>query len=186
MFKNKFLKGFFNLAKNINLKLEDRNIEILNNISKKSKIPITRIINMLINTLDDKSEFLDNNLTNFKADENTEIKIHLTNSEKEFLINQASLNGAKSLSAEVKYRLLNTIYKNKYFTNIELSNFIKTKGEINTIGRNLNQLLKLLHTKSNLTVNDEVFQNMVKDIDNNVKNISNELRDIIEKSRSRY
>lgn len=67
-----------------------------------------------------------------------------------------------------------------------MSNFIKTKGEINTIGRNLNQLLKLLHTKSNLTVNDEVFQNMVKDIDNNVKNISNDLRDIIEKSRSRY
>ena len=67
-----------------------------------------------------------------------------------------------------------------------MSNFIKTKGEINTVGRNLNQLLKLLHTKSNLSVNDDVFKNMVKDIDNNVKNISNDLRDIIEKSRSRY
>lgn len=174
------------MPKNINLKLEDDNILILENISKKSKIPVTRIINMLISTLDNKSEFLDNNLTNFKVDENAEIKIYLTNSEKEFLINQASINGAKSLSAEVKYRLLNTIYKNKYFTNIELSNFIKTKGEINTVGRNLNQLLKLLHTKSNLSVNDDVFKNMVKDIDNNVKNISNDLRDIIEKSRSRY
>jgi len=174
------------LPKYIKLKIEDDNVNILDNISKKSKIPVTRIINMLISTLNDKSEFLDNNLTNFKVDENTELRIYLTNYEKEFLTNQASINGAKSLSAEVKYRLLNTMYKNKYFTNIELSNFIKTKGEINTIGRNLNQLLKLLHTKSNLTVNDEVFQNMVKDIDNNVKNISNDLRDIIEKSRSRY
>lgn len=174
------------MPKNINLKLEDDNIRILENISKNSKIPITRIINMLISTLDNKSEFMNNNLSDNPIEEDSELRINLTAFEKEFFIKQASINQSKSLSAEIKYRLLNTMYKNKYFTNMELSNFMVLKREINTIGRNLNQLLKLLHTKSNLSVDDNVFKNMLNDINMNIKELSKSLENIIEQSKSRY
>lgn len=174
------------MPKNINLKLEDDNIKILENISKNSKIPVTRIINMLISTLDNKSEFMNNNLSTNPIEEDSELRINLTVFEKEFLIKQASINQSKTLSAEIKYRILNTMYKNKYFTNMELSNFMILKREINTIGRNLNQLLKLLHTKSNLSVDDNVFKNMLNDININIKELSKSLENIIEQSKNRY
>ncbi len=100
--------------------------------------------------------------------------------------NEAQKDGINHVNNEIKYRLLNTIYRNKYFTNIELSNFINTRTEVNIVGRNLNQLLKLLHTKSNLNVNEETFKNMIKDLDNKIKNITLELEDIILKSKDRY
>lgn len=170
----------------LTLRLSKDNHKILSDLKEETGLSINKIVNLLISKQNDISYM--KNLKNHKLgeDEKKEVRLKITENEYEFLKNEAQKDGINHVNNEVKYRLLNTIYRNKYFTNIELSTFIKTKGEINTIGRNLNQLLKLLHTKSNLTVNDEVFKNMVSDIDNNVKNISNDLRDIIEKSRSRY
>jgi hypothetical protein len=170
----------------LTLRLSKDNHKILSDLKEETGLSINKIVNLLISKQNDTSYM--KNLKNHKLgeDEKKEVRLKITENEYDFLKNEAQKDGINHVNNEVKYRLLNTIYRNKYFTNIELSTFIKTKGEINTIGRNLNQLLKLLHTKSNLTVHDEVFKNMVSDIDNNVKNISNDLRDIIEKSRSRY
>ncbi len=172
------------MPKDIKLRLEDINYEILNKIKNKTNIPITRIINMVIKTLESDNEFI--NSKNISDMTETILKVKITKSEKDFLQEQAIKNGSSSLTSEVKYRLLNTIYREKYFTNIELSTFIRTKGEVNKVGINLNQLLKLLNKKSSLNVNEEILKNMISDINIKVSNLSNELENIIEKSRDRY
>lgn len=181
-----FISKDFYLEKfvSIILRLSENNHNILCDLKKQTSLSINKIINFLISKQDD-TKYLDDFISN-GADDKKEIRIKINSKEYEFLKKQAELDGLNHINSEVKYRLLNTIYRNKYFTNIELSNFMKTRTEVNAVGRNLNQLLRLLQTKSSLNINDEVFSNMIKDLDDKIKNITLELEDIILKSKDRY
>lgn len=170
----------------LTIRLSEDNHKILSNLKEETGLSINKIVNLLIAKQEETSYI--NDLREYKLGENEkkEVRLKITEKEYDFLKNEAQKDGINHVNNEIKYRLLNTIYRNKYFTNIELSNFINTRTEVNIVGRNLNQLLKLLHTKSNLNVNEETFKNMIKDLDNKIKNITLELEDIILKSKDRY
>ncbi len=165
-------------------RLSENNLTILKDLSKKTGTTINKILNFIVSKQND-TNYLDDYINDSNED-NKVVRIKINSKEYEFLKKQAELDGLNHINSEVKYRLLNTIYRNKYFTNIELSNFMKTRTEVNAVGRNLNQLLRLLQTKSSLNINDEVFSNMIKDLDDKIKNITLELEDIILKSKDRY
>lgn len=171
------------MPKNINLKLDDKNVEMLEKMSSNSKVPITRIINILISSMDTEFEFMQTDILN---EIETEIRFKITESEKEFLQAQALKSGANSLSAEIKYRLLNTIYKNKYFTNNEMKEFIKSRYEINMIGRNLNQLLKQIYTKDDYKLDKDEIKNLIYDIDKKINKHSDDLRELEKFTDNRF
>lgn len=171
------------MPKNINLKLDDKNVEMLEKMSSNSKVPITRIINILISSMDTEFEFMQTDILN---EIETEIRFKITESEKEFLQSQALKSGANSLSAEIKYRLLNTIYKNKFFTNNEMKDFVKSRYEINMIGINLNQLLKQIYTKDDYKLDKDEIKNLIFDIEKKIDRHFEDLKELTKFTKNRF
>lgn len=171
------------MPKNINLKLDDKNVEMLEKMSSNSKVPITRIINILISSMDTEFEFMQSDIIN---EIETEIRFKITESEKEFLQSQALKSGANSLSAEIKYRLLNTIYKNKFFTNNEMKDFVKSRYEINMIGINLNQLLKQIYTKDDYKLDKDEIKNLIFDIEKKIDRHFEDLKELTKFTKNRF
>lgn len=171
------------MPKNIKLKLDDKNVEILEKIKDNSKVPITRIINILISSMDMDIDFINNTFSNEKE---TVLKVKITESEKEFLQAQALKSGANSLSAEIKYRLLNTIYKNKYFTNNEMKDFVKSRYEINMVGLNLNQLLKQIYTKDDYKLDKDELKKLILDVASKIEEHNKELAKVLTYTNDRF
>lgn len=157
--------------------------EKVKKISKLTKLPINAVIEIIISEIDREFEYLEK----FNYNENEiQIKFRITESEKEFLEEQSLKSGANSLSAEIKYRLLNTIYKNKFFTNNEMKEFIKSRYEINMIGRNLNQLLKQIYTKDDYKLDKDEIKNLIYDIDKKINKHSDDLRELEKFTDNRF
>ncbi|MBS9782724.1 MAG: hypothetical protein KGV43_02845 [Arcobacter sp.] len=169
------------MYKNINLRLSEENFRKLNNIKKKTNISRTELINILISKLDDNNEFLDNEVY---SEENTIIKIKLTQTEKEYLQNQSEKSGATSLTNEVKFRLLNTIYKNQFFTNNEMKELSKIIFELNKIGVNINQILKR-SIKENIIDSQDLLA-VLNDLKASIKNTQNEFYSFIKHTTNRF
>lgn len=169
------------MEKNINLKISKNNLKILENIKNNSKIPITRIINILISKFNTNIDFLNNKIID---NEETVIKIKLTNNEKEFLKNEAEKSGSNTLTSEVKFRLLNTIYKNKYFTNNELIELSKNTYELNKIGVNINQILKKINKENN--INNEELKNIINELKIKINDNNTTINEIVKFTKNRF
>ncbi len=169
------------MSKNINLRLDDNNDKKLDEIKKKTNISKTEIINILISKLDESDDFIDNEQV---PKEDTIIKIKLTQSEKKYFLNQSNKSGANSLTSEVKFRLLNSIYKNKFFTNNELKELSKNTYELNKIGININQILKR-SIKENLIDNQELLK-VLEDLKVSIKNTQDEFYNFIKYTTNRF
>lgn len=166
------------------IKYTERNYIRLQEISKDYKIPITKIVNMIIN---DKFNEEINLLSDNENDKNYEVSSFLiSEKEKDFLIEESKKSGAISLVSEIKYRLLNTMYKNKFYTNNELTNLSKLRNEVNKIGNNFAYILKKINFKEEIS--KEEILNMSKDFDTlkeEIEDIKNEINEIIKLTKSR-
>lgn len=168
---------------NFRTRLTEDNYKILKRFSEKNKVPMNRIINILISSMDTEFEFMQTDILN---EIETEIRFKITESEKEFLQAQALKSGANSLSAEIKYRLLNTIYKNKYFTNNEMKDFVKSRYEINMVGLNLNQLLKQIYTKDDYKLDKDELKKLILDIASKIEEHNKELAKVLTYTNDRF
>ncbi|RXI27665.1 hypothetical protein [Aliarcobacter trophiarum] len=139
------------------IRIANPNIERLEELQKYVHIPFTSIANSCIyEMLGDKLNLLKEfNLSVLNtSNEETEIRLILYQSEKNYLLEASNHTGTNSLTAEIKLRLLNSIYKRRFLAPKELEAFNNMKFEINAIGRNLHQILKKIHFKEEFKIDD--------------------------------
>ncbi|WP_301006623.1 hypothetical protein, partial [Helicobacter sp. UBA3407] len=114
-----------------------------------------------------------------------EIRIRLSDDEFNLLKETASYNGFRSVSKEAKFRLINSLNKNKFFANTELIEFMKTRTEINYIGKNIYQVLKILRGNNLVKINEDNLKNTIDSFRNKIDTLSDTLGKIIEVNNQR-
>ena len=94
--------------------------------------------------------------------------------------------GNKSLTSEIKYRLINTIYKNKYFLPIELEKLNNLNTQIKKIGVNINQILKKINLKKDLeNIDYDNFINNINEVNIKIDEITNEIKNTLKLASKR-
>ena len=160
------------------VELAQVNLEILERLNQEYKIPITSLANSCIyEKLGDKIKLLKEfNLS--PAGDEIDLKVRLYDHEKEYLLNASKLTGINSLNGVIKYLILNSIYEKRFINTTELEAFIKFKSEINSIGRNLHQILKHLNIHKELKSDELIntIQNLNIKIDHTKQEIDNLLK----------
>lgn len=175
------------------LTIDKRNLDYLNKIKSETNTSINKIINYIIKEYQENSNdiYLKNNfdlISNNKMNENKkmkEIRVRLNEDEFDLLKEIALYNGFKNASKEAKLRLINSLNKNKLFTNLELIEFIKTRTEINTIGKNIYQLLKVVRGRNLVKINDDNLKNTIDYIRDKIDILSDNLGKVIEINNQR-
>ncbi|WP_104722726.1 hypothetical protein [Helicobacter mesocricetorum] len=171
------------------LTIETNNLEYLNKIKLETKSSINKIINYIIkvyaqnNNIKKNFELISNPINENKKMK--EIRIKLTDDEFNLLKEISLSNAFRSASKQAKFTLINSLNKNKFFTNVELVEFIKVRTEINTIGKNIYQLLKVIRGKNLVKINDNNLKNTINDIKDKIDVLSDILGKIIEVNNQR-
>lgn len=165
------------------IKIFPKNLEILKNINQENKIPITSLVNSYIyEQLNEKSDLI----KEFKsklAKEQTEVKIRIYENEKKFLLESSKLTGTNSLNQEIRFRLLNTIYKKRFLSPNEMQTFYDLKYQIKMIGVNLNQISKKLN--SNQQVNVDFLMESISKLDEKLDENLIEIKKVLNYTNSR-
>ena len=165
------------------IKIFPKNLEILKNINQENKIPITSLVNSYIyEQLNEKSDLI----KEFKsklAKEQTEVKIRIYENEKKFLLESSKLTGTNSLNQEIRFRLLNTIYKKRFLSPNEMQTFYDLKYQIKMIGVNLNQISKKLN--SNQQVNVDFLMESISKLDEKLNENLVEIKKVLDYTNSR-
>ncbi|WP_419233922.1 hypothetical protein [Aliarcobacter cryaerophilus] len=166
------------------VKLAQANLEVLERLNQEYKIPITSLANSCIyEKLGDKIKLLKEfNLST--AGHEIDLKIRLYEYEKEYLLNASRLTGINSLTGVIKYLILNSIYEKRFINPIELEAFIKFKSEINSIGRNLHQILKHLNIHKELK-SDELIKTM-QELNIKIDHTKQEIENLLKYTNKRF
>jgi hypothetical protein len=94
--------------------------------------------------------------------------------------------GNGSLTSEIRFRLLNSIYKNKYFLPIELAEFKNLVYQTKMIGLNINGIFKRVNFKEELKSDDYInLQNSINEVNEKIDLINNEMKNIFKSSSYR-
>ena len=175
-------KRILNFGDEVDLKLQE--------LKKELQMPINKIITMIINEKLENSKILkkeyveDLGIEDSKND--VQIKFRISEKEKIFLEEQIKKTGNSSLSSEVKYRLINTIYKNKYFLPVELEKLNNLNNQIKKIGININQISRKINFKQELENKDyENFQSNLKEVNFKIDELTNEIKNILKFANNR-
>lgn len=163
----------------IELKIGDELFSVLKEINSRTKIPLTKIVISILNEklqdikeLNYNKEFIED-YKNINNDLETQIRFRINENEKIFLEKQMKKTGNKSLTSEIKYRLINTIYKNKYFLPIELEKLNNLNTQIKKIGVNINQILKKINLKKDLeNIDYDNFINNINEVNIKIDEIT--------------
>ena len=165
------------------IKIFPNNLEILKKINQENKIPITALVNSCIyEQLNEKS----NLLKEFKsklAKEQTEVKIRIYENEKEFLLESSKFTGTNSLNQEIRFRLLNTIYKKRFLSPNEMQSFYNLKYQIKMIGVNLNQISKKLNSNQQIKV--DFLMESISELDEKLDENLVEIKKVLDYTNSR-
>ncbi|EAL0711944.1 hypothetical protein IL032_000363, partial [Campylobacter jejuni] len=155
------------------IKINQEDKIMLERIKKATNIPFSKILRYLLNL-----HFEDENTNNspiiqkykfYSNNEKHTISIKLTQEEYESLKILCKENGFKSVTKQIKYLLLNSIHKEKFFNNDAIEHFIKIRSEMAKDYSNLYQLLKALRGKNLVKINDGALNNMIKNINANTQ-----------------
>ena len=176
----------------IELKIGDELYSILKEVNKRTKMPITKIVISILNEklqeikeLDYDKNFIEN-YKNINNDLETQIRFRIYENEKYFLEEQMKKTGNNSLTSEIRFRLLNSIYKNKYFLPIELTEFKNLVYQIKMIGLNINGIFKRVNFKEELKSEDYInLQNSINEVNEKIDLINNEMKKIFKFANKR-
>jgi hypothetical protein len=158
-------KRILNFTDEVDLKLQE--------LKQELQMPINKIITMIINEkLEDlkllKKEYIED-LKIENSNNDTQIKFRINENEKIFLEKQMKKTGNKSLTSEIRYRLLNSIYKNKYFLPIELKYFQGLVNHLRKIGNNINQISAKLNSNKDLNNSDiSIIKNSIYELNEKI------------------
>lgn len=165
--------------------LSEENAKRLKEISTKENKSMSKIINLLIENYS-KSDEVEKSISkgidklNFAEDEKGEnyktIKVKIAQKEYDILKRFALKESLNNVARYVKYLISLKIYADNSLPNSEVKELDKARNELNLVGKNLNQVLKILHSRS--STNEE--QNT------SFKNLNELLEDINSKQNILY
>ncbi|MFX3627642.1 hypothetical protein ACD574_00165 [Campylobacter sp. LH-2024] len=167
---------------------------ILEYIKSETNASYSKIISILLKKFnscdtDEKNKINDEISKNkfYTSDENKIIKLKLTENEVNILKEISKNTGFSSITKQAKFLLLNSIKNEKLFTNIEIDKFIKTRTEINVIGKYIYiyLLLKILRSGNSVKINENNLNKTMNNIRDKIDILSNKLGIIIEKNNER-
>ncbi|HEB9289689.1 TPA: hypothetical protein RZK14_001604 [Campylobacter coli] len=167
---------------------DEKNYSFLVGLKKEMKTSFSKIINTILkNISNDEKENINNfDKINHKKNEPTkEIRFKLTEEEYKIFSDFAKSNGNGTATKQIRILTLNHIYNDKFFDKKYINEFILTRTEINTIGRNIYQLLKILRSGKSVRINENNLEKSFKDISLNIEKLSKELEKIIIKNNER-
>ncbi|RAZ25702.1 hypothetical protein [Campylobacter hyointestinalis] len=164
---------------------------ILEYIKSETNSSYSKIISILLKKFnscdtDEKNKINDEISKNkfYTGDENKIIKLKLTENEVNILKEISKNTGFSSITKQAKFLLLNSIKNEKLFTNIEMDEFIKTRIEINAIGKNIS-ILKILRSGNSVKINENNLNKTMDNIRDKIDILSDHLGTIIEKNNER-
>lgn len=170
------------------LTLSEENKNFIIELKDKYKISFNKIINKIIQkskeNLQDNSNLIDNKNFHY-SDLKKEIRIKITDDEYRLLKNLSTESGYTTPTKQARLILLNHLNQNKFYSKIELDEFIKTRSDINKVGQNLYQLLKALRERNFVRINDSVLEKTINEINDKIDELCLELNNIIMNSKSR-
>ncbi len=176
----------------IELKLADEIFFSLKEIKNITGMPLTKIVISILNEklqdikeLNYNKEFIED-YKNIDNDLETQIRFRINENERIFLEEQMKRTGNKSLTSEIKFRLLNTIYNNKYFLPIELKYFKDLIYQLRKIGSNINQISTKLNSNKDLNYSDiSIIKNSIDELNIKINGTKNELKNILDNNAKR-
>lgn len=180
-----------NNVKKFKFNITDENLKFLENLNKEFKIPKSKILNKIINSFLQKNrqnDIIDNKLhyvKKLKEEKKKEVRLFFTQNEYDIIKENAKNNNHSAVTQELRYIIFNTIYKDKFFSNVEMRQFILTKTVLNQIGRNLNQLNRELYKKNIVKINEKKLEITLNDIMQKIDILSQNLENIITKSEEK-
>ncbi|PSM51304.1 hypothetical protein CBLAS_1046 [Campylobacter blaseri] len=164
----------------LTIRIKENIDEKISELSKNNNVTKNEIINIiLLNFFENKNEdLLDFNFFTLKNEH--EYRIYLFDKEKEFLDKKRAEHGFSFITSEIKFRLLNTIYNDKFFTNIEMKSLNDAVNDINVLGRNINTILKnaIETNKYNFDINYEKFSSDLKTIKEILYKLNREMENV--------
>lgn len=162
------------------LNFTDSNYEKLLQLKRNYKIPVTSLVNIIINEkIGGKIELL----SKYKFEnEKSEIKFRINDSEKEYLLGSLKITGTNSLTQEIRYRLLNSIYKDKILNPNEFESLNKLKYEINKIGINIYQILKKINANTLLGNDMSILKDNLEELEIKLSSTKIELENALKKN----
>lgn len=172
------------------LNFDDRVDKLLQELKQELKMPINKIITMIINEkLEDIKRLKKETVEDLQIENNQneiEIRFRIYENEKYFLEEQMKKSGNNSLTSEIRFRLLNSIYKNKYFLPIELAEFKNLVYQIKMIGLNINGIFKRVNFKEELKSEDYInLQNSINEVNKKIDLINDEMKNILKSASYR-
>ena len=162
-------------------RLDKSNYDFLLRYKDKTKVKsIDRILNdILLYIVDgDDKEINFNRIDASPIEKETHIiRIKLTDSEVNLLKKEAECHGFKSVAKEVRFRLLNSMYQENFFNNIEMKDLTFAVNSLNKVGRNLSALLAAIRNRDqNVNINFSNFEKMIKMLDGKIYSITSLLQ----------
>lgn len=164
--KNNKIKKSFRIDRELNLFIDD----FLSNSSYNfSEIVNYALYDFLTNNSKNLSDNFENLNDNISNKNEKDLHIYISKKEYEYLKELSKKHGFNSVSKEAKFLLLNLLNSNSpMFNNIEMSELRNACYELNMVGRNINQILKVLYEQdfNNFKLN---YENLITAI-----NVANE------------
>lgn len=175
-------KRIVNFSEDVDFKLKE--------LKDYFEMPINKIITMIINEkLEDLKLLKKDYIEYLKVDDkqnDTAVFFRIKEKEKMFLEEQIKKTGNGSLTSEIRFRLLNTIYKNKFFLPVELEKIQNLIYAISKIGNNINQISRKINFKHELENKDyENFQSNLKEVNFKIDELTNEIKNILKFANNR-
>lgn len=165
--------------KKFKFSINDKNLEFLENISKETGAAKSKILNSLIDSFIQNPRNSETANLDYRKEKNErknkEVRIFFTQNEYDILKENATKNNHSFVTQEVRFRILNSIYSDKFSNGVELRQFILTKTALNQLGRNLNQFNRELGKKNIVKIDEKfintILQNILDKIDTLIKNL---------------
>lgn len=158
------------------LRIQSEILEQINQALSNSNYTFSEFVNSALFHFLEKKSYIKYGVDELKFINQKEksLRVNLSKDEYEILSKLAKKNGFNSVSKEVKFIILNAIYKNQsFFNNIEMADLKNAVGSVNKLGSNLNQILKNLRQKDyrNLSFNYKNFEPFLQNIDEDIRYI---------------
>ncbi len=155
------------------IRLSDDNYKKLENIKKNSNVSLNLIVNTIIDNYEKKIESKQFNYDNSDFKKDTMVHIRLTQNEYIFLQEQAKNHGFNSVTKEIKFRLITSMYDETFFTPIEMSELTPALNSMRKLGANIVTLIKAIYTKnSNISFNFDNVEKTCELVKNYIENTS--------------
>ncbi|WP_257933370.1 hypothetical protein UPTC17655_a0040 (plasmid) [Campylobacter lari] len=174
--------------KKTNIYFDEKSYSYLVRLKKEMKVSFSKIINTILKNIYDNEKENINTIDKINYQNNEpkkEIRFKLTEDEYKIFSDFAKKNGNGTATKQIRILTLNHIYKDKFFDKNYIDEFILARTEINTIGRNIYQLLKILRSGKSVRVNEKNLEKSFEDISINIEKLSKELEKIILKNNER-